>query len=197
MLTSTISAASTKEASDRPLRPFDINIARVRLTQFVIDKANEAEGRVGFGWSPTANAPETYSQLRGAFGRAKLTGDSLPVSDQHCEATLFLTPKHNVMFRFWHDVSHVELGLSFVHSDELDLTLWHLSELEEVGIGRGSLAYRLFEADLVGALLVNSIAKRFPYDQLSFDIGCVQHGLMPGVAMELARLPEPEGASDE
>lgn len=176
-------------ASVRPLRDFDIQLARVRMTQFVVDKAKETEQRLDFTFEPVVNAPETYSQLRAAFARSQRTGEPLPVSKLHCASTTFLTPKHNVMFRFWHDVSHVERGLSFVHSCELELALWHLREFERAGFMRDSLAYKLFEADTVGALMVKAITKRYPYSQLRFAIGCAQNGLLSGVQLELGRVP--------
>jgi len=184
----TIPASGRVDGTDMHV-PFDLQIARVRLTQFIIDKAKETEERVGFGFTPVQNAPSTYSQLRAAFARSQATGEPLPVSDQFCGSTTFLTPRHNVLFRFWHDVSHVERGLSFVHSDELELALWHLCELEAYRYDKDTLTYRLFEADTVGALMVKAISGRFAWNQLEFAMGCAEHGLTAGVQLELGRVP--------
>ncbi|KXP06891.1 hypothetical protein [Tsukamurella tyrosinosolvens] len=93
-------------------------------------------------------------------------------------------------FRFAHDVSHVLKGLSFSGEDELELAAWHLEDLASVGFGPDSLEYALFEADLVGNVLLVSLAKRFAFNQLEFVLGIVEHGLPAGLKAEIQRTPQ-------
>lgn len=159
------------------------------LAAFVHAKAEQARDELGFGWRGTPTAPSTYQQLRGAFAHSLSRGEPLPISDEFCDTTIFPDPADNVVFRFWHDVSHVRLGLSFNLEDELELALWHLDELEAAGYKKGSSVYRLFEADLIGQVLIMALIRRFPTDQTAFVRGCIEHGLLQGLLHEARRLP--------
>lgn len=103
---------------------------------------------------------------------------------------IYTTPEVNFAFRFWHDVSHVQHGLSFGLEDELELALWHLDVLERDGLRPDSLAYRLLQADIVGQLLLMGLASRFPFDQKEFVLGCITLGMEPGVLAEIRRVPK-------
>lgn len=167
--------------------PPELLAARSQLSSFVSGRAREAADRLGFGWKGTPNAPETYQQLRGAYARSVETGAPLPISNKYCDRTIFLTPEDNVRFRFWHDTSHVQLGLSFRLDDEWELACWHLHEATAAGFGERSLAHRLLRADTLGQLLVQSVANRFPSDQRRFALGCITQGMDAGILDELRR----------
>lgn len=117
--------------------------ARVNLSWFVQQQADQTTEEVGFGWIGTPDAPATYPQLRAAFQRSAKTGDPLPVSNQYCDDTVFVEPSDNVAFRYWHDVSHCRLGLSFALPDEWELTLWHLDQLVAAGYPPTTLEFQL------------------------------------------------------
>jgi hypothetical protein len=89
--------------------------------------------------------------------------------------------------RFWRDVNHIRRRLDFGLVDELDLSLWHLGELEKAGYPRGSLVWRLLHADLTGQAYVQAFAHRFPFDQHRFVTGCVTAGFDHGLLAELKR----------
>ncbi|MDO9381068.1 MAG: hypothetical protein Q7T56_19660 [Nocardioidaceae bacterium] len=161
---------------------------RLALHTFIAEKARETEIEVGFGWVGTAEAPSTYQQLRGAYAHSQATGDPLPVSNEHCESTIYVLRSDNMAFRYWHDVSHVRQGLSFRLEDELELAMWHLSQIEQVGYDESSSVYRLFEFDLVGQIFLMGLIGRFPLDQGAFVGVCNQQGMLGGLLHEIRRV---------
>ncbi len=162
--------------------------ARTNLTRFVRLKAQETADDLGFTWVGTPSAPSTYQQLRGAFEHSRSTGQPLPVSNEFCENTVYLEPADNVAFRFWHDTSHCRLGLSFQLADEWELSLWHLEQMEAVGLGPGTREYDLFRHDAIGQIILLAVAGRFPFRQGDFVRTCTELGLDSGILAELRRV---------
>lgn len=163
-------------------------VARINLSLFVLDQAEAITARLGFRALPTTDAPSTYQQLRGAFAHSVRTSDPLPVSNLFCEDTIFTEPQVNVAFRFWHDVAHCELGLSFSLPDEWELALWHLSQLEAAGLGPQTTEYELLRMDVLGQVILLGIAGRFPFSQGDFTLTCARLGLDAGILHELRRV---------
>jgi hypothetical protein len=163
--------------------------ARADLTWFIRARARETAKEVGFTWQGTPHAPSTYQQLRGAFAHSESTGDPLPVSDQFCDTTIYVMPQDNIRFRFWHDVHHVKLGLSFRLEDELELAIWHLDQAVLGGFMPNSPPYQLLKADLIGQVLLMALIGRFPLDQKEFVTTCAEAGLMSGLLDEIRRIP--------
>lgn len=164
-------------------------LARVDIAKFVRRTAKETAADVGFGWIATPEAPSTYQQLRGAYAASLVTGQPLPISSLNNESSVFINAEDNIAFRFWHDVSHVRLGLSFALADELELATWHLAQAERAGFVPGSLGYRLLEADHVGQVLMQALGGRFPFHQEAFVLTYAQHGVGLGLLAELRRIP--------
>ncbi len=162
--------------------------ARINLSRFVRAKAEEAAGALGFEWVGVAKAPETYQQLRGAFEHSQRTGDPLPISNLYSDDTIYLEAADNVAFRFWHDTSHCRLGLSFSLQDEWELSLWHLRQLDAVGLGPGTREYELFRCDALGQIMLQALAGRFPFAQGEFVRSCAETGLDLGILHELRRI---------
>lgn len=160
----------------------------VTATLFVRQQAERTAEELGFGWIGVAEAPATYQQLRGAFGASKLTGQPLPVSNVHCDSSIFVSPVDNMALRFWHDVHHVTLGCSFRVEDELELALWQLGQAERAGIRPGSAAYELLTCEFVGQVLLVSLIGRFPYKQSEFVEDCQRLGLFTGLLSEIRRM---------
>lgn len=162
--------------------------ARVNLSRFVRERAEETADALGFGWVGVPDAPSTYQQLRGAFEHSQRTGEPLPISNLYCEDTIYLEPGDNVAFRFWHDTSHCRLGLSFALPDEWELSLWHLRQLEAVGLGPGSREYELFRLDALGQIILLALIGRYPFAQGEFVRDCAEAGLDQGILHELRRI---------
>ncbi len=156
---------------------------------FVLQIADQTKEEIGFGWVGTKDAPSTYQQLRGVYQHSVRTGEPLPISNEHCRTAIFPLESDNVAFRFWHDVSHVRLGLSFSLADELELALWHLAAIVRAGHGEDSVVYRLLATDLFSQIACNAIAGRFPHDQAQFVAECYQQGLWSALLAEIRRVP--------
>lgn len=161
---------------------------QLALTEFVTTKAAATATEIGFGWCGTALAPSTYQQLRGAYAECEATGASLPIYDQHCRTAIYATEQGNLAFRFWHDVNHVRRGLSFSPGDELELALWHLSEVKAAGFDEDSVVHRLLATDLFSQIVCSSLVGRFPFDQVAFIRECLEQGLWVALLRELRRL---------
>lgn len=164
---------------------------RWRLQRLVMGKAQLLTKDIGFGWIGSPLAPSTYQQLRGAYQQSSSTGQPLPVSNLFCDRTIYLNPSGNVAFRFWHDVSHVRLGLSFRLEDELELANWHLGEVKASGYDEDTSVYRLLQHDLLGQVFLQGVIGRFPFDQETFVTTCMIQGLTAGLLSEIRRLEPP------
>lgn len=162
--------------------------ARVNLSRFVREQADESADAQGLGWIGVPNAPSTYQKLRGAFEHSQRTGEPLPISNLYCDDTIYLESADNLAFRFWHDAPHCRLGMSFSLQDEWELSLWHLLQLTAVGLGPGSLEYELFRLDAIGQIILLGVAGRFPFEQVEFVRACAEVGLDQGILRELRRV---------
>lgn len=178
----------------------DLMVARAELSEFVRFKAIETEESVGFGFTGCPDAPSEYQQLRGAYADSVAIKTPLPIYSEHCDTSIYLAPKDNMCLRFWHDVHHVKLGLSFNLDDELELATWHCLQLERAGFDPAGTAWRLFRADLVGQLYLMAIHKRFPHNQRRFAETCLVHGFDVGILDEIRFIPDttftPSGPED-
>ncbi|AGB22140.1 hypothetical protein Mycsm_01747 [Mycobacterium sp. JS623] len=159
--------------------------AAAKLSDFIEEMAHATADEVGFGYVLRSNAPSTYPALVAAYKHSLTTGAPLPISSENSDAVIYTKSDVNFALRFWHDINHVRHGLSFDLVDELELSLWHLGELEKAGHQPGSLVWRLLHADLTGQAYVQAFARRFPFDQRRFVTGCVTAGFDGGLLHEL------------
>ena len=116
----------------------------------------------------TPDAANSYPALCQAFAHSAATGAPLPISSDNSEAVIYNTPSVNGALRFWHDANHVRRDLSFNLVDELELSLWHLHELEAAGHPRGSLVWRLLHADLTGQVYRPGALPALPVGSAAF-----------------------------
>lgn len=175
-----------------PVLELELALARRDLATFVRRQAVRTEQRLGFGIRPTTVAPSTYQQLRGAYVTSVDSGVPLPISNLYCDDSIYFALSDNVAFRFWHDTSHVALGVSFALEDELELAQWHLEQLERAGFESESLPWKVFHADMVGQIQLMGLIGRFPGHQLRFVTDCIEFGCEPALLDEIRRLPDPE-----
>lgn len=158
--------------------------AREVLSELILERAAKTEADLGFGWVATPDAPSAYRALLQAFRHSELTGSPLPVSSENSGSVVYTSTDVNMAMRYWHDVNHVRLGLTFNSVDELALGLWHLAELGRAGWPPESAVGRLLEIDLLGQNYLWAVARRFATDQLQFTRYCFEHGLHQGVLNE-------------
>jgi hypothetical protein len=175
-----------------PIRKdLEIAAARETLTAFVLGQhAVATSDATCFSWEPAPDAPERFEALSEAYKRSSLTGQPLPISATNNDSTIYVSALANVAFRFWHDVHHVRLVLSFELVDELPLALWHLEVLERSGLLPSSLPWRLLQADLIGQTTVVAFNRRFPVDQHRPAQCYVTEGCERNLLAELRRAPD-------
>ncbi|MDM2096418.1 hypothetical protein PP348_20300 [Mycobacteroides abscessus] len=169
----------------------DILTAADTLSAFILDAADRTAEQVGFGYVLVPDAPNTFHSLSQAYARSVATGEPLPISSENSDDVIYTPASVNGALRFWHDVNHVRRQLDFGLVDELELSLWHLGELEKAGHPAGSLVWRLLHADLTGQAYVQAFARRFPFDQRRFVTGCVTAGFDHGLLAELRQQNAP------
>lgn len=155
------------------------------LSAFIEQAAARTAERVGFSYVRVADAPNTFASLMAAYTHSAATGEPLPISSYNSDDVIYRPAAVNGALRFWHDVNHVRRRLDFGLIDELELSLWHLSELETAGHQPNSLVWRLLHADLTGQAYVQAFARRFPLNQHRFVTGCVTAGFDHGLLAEL------------
>lgn len=115
------------------------------------------------------DAPNEYTALLKAGSQMAFTG-KLPIWDGASDTAIYLSAQVNREFRFWHDMGHLETGLSFSAADEEKLQRdHHIPLIERFGVERGSLAWKLYEADTVGQIEHYLAFEDFPEDQLRFS----------------------------
>lgn len=158
--------------------------ARANLTRIITFAAYERAAAHGFGWEAVPDAPSSYDDLMRRYTLSKRTHAPLPISNLFCDTSVYVGEHGNHAFRFWHDITHVEEGLTFEPEDEIEVALAHLRELEAWGYGSTSLEYRLLKADGLGQTLCYVQIGRFPVDQLRFARWCVTDGIEEAIAYE-------------
>lgn len=186
----TMSRLATRQRHRRQMTPDrcmsdEITKAAATLSDFIREMAARTAEEVGFHYELTDDAPSTYEALVAAYKQSTTAGAPLPISGENSDAVIYADLDVNYALRFWHDISHVRHGLTFDLVDELELSLWHLGELENVGHRPGSLVWRLLHADLTGQAYVQAFAMRFPFDQRRFVAGCVTAGFDHGLLAEI------------
>lgn len=166
----------------------ELQAARETLTAFVWDRARATRTRTGVDWVFTPDAPNTYEELRRVWERSVGTGEPLPVLNDHSESVIFTAPEGNFMYRYWHDVTHLERERNFTNPHELDMAQFHLWDAEQHGLARGSLPWRLLHADAIGNVLHWSIYHEYVRDQKVFILNAVRFGLDAALVGEAARM---------
>ena len=162
--------------------------ARRNISRFVVAQARMRQERVGFGWRPAVMAPSNYTALTAEFKACQVSGWPMRVSDQHNEPTIYEHPNHNLIFRYWHDTSHVIHGLNFEADDELELAGHHLEALRAEGYGPHTMEHQLLHADTFGQAYFQLVTGRFVENQVRFDTNCLLFGVEEAVAQELDAL---------
>jgi hypothetical protein len=147
----------------------DFTAARQQLTRLVHSQSLISQAQRGIVPDFRPDAPDEYLALCRAGGQMAFTR-KLPIWDGASDSTIYLSAEANRQFRFWHDMGHLETGLSFSAADEEALQrAHHIPRLEKFGLERGSLAWKLYEADTVGQIEYYLQFRDFPTDQLAFS----------------------------
>lgn len=172
--------------STTDVRGLPIASARANLGTFILGEANRQAMELGFKWRADGAAPSQYHMLQSAYQLSVASKTDMPVSSLYCENTIYTSPDTNYAFRFWHDIHHIHLGLTFALDDEYEVSSHHLWTLRRAGFAHNSLEYRMLEADTTGQTYCLDVLNRFPRHQLRFAIWCTTDGIEEAVAYEAA-----------
>ena len=146
-----------------------IESAQKELCVFVRAMAEDCQAK---GWSFTATdkAPESFKELKSTTVEKHLL-----IANYDCESSIYGENDVNVLFRFWHDVSHLEVDQGFSLKGETAAISKQLEQAREFGIS--DLAYMMFYYDTIGQVEYYFRHKAFLKDQKSFVLDCVKYGL--------------------
>jgi len=166
----------------------DLAAATAELSEFVMLMADRTRERTGIGWEPTPDAPNSWKALKAAWQHSLDTGEPLPIYDGASESVVFTNAEANIAYRFWHDVTHLGRRRNFTTAHEIDMAAFHLWEAERHGLERGSLPWRLVQADSLGQTLHWAVLHEFVLDQRVFVLNVLQFGIETALLAEMARL---------
>ena len=121
--------------------------------------------------------PETLEELTLVFGH----NETLKVSGQHCERTIFGLPELNCWFRAWHDWMHYACGLDTTCGGEGALALKHIEAIRRDDAWAEVIDYRFLEAviwvETYGQNAFYLAHGRFPSNQAAFSLSALANGI--------------------
>lgn len=141
--------------------------ARVRLSAFVRQQAQNITRLTGINFEESEFAPETYAGVVDGFKEAIRTGRPVLVSSENSDHSIYTHASDNWSFRFWHDYLHFKYELRFSFIDEL-LTGQHQVDAVAAEFGVDSLEAKLMTADTLGQVLHFKTHGVHVQDQLAF-----------------------------
>ena len=146
----------------------DFNQAVEDIKLFLLDMALKARQR-GWSFTTTDNAPESYSALK-----AVSVDKCIHIPDYGSDTSIY-GKEINTLFRFYHDVTHLENGWSFSEASETLTAKKH--EADAIEFGLSPLALEILWADTFGQVAYYFKRKQFVNNQLDFVYMCLQVGV--------------------
>jgi hypothetical protein len=157
-----------------------------RYSELVSAISSQSAEAVGFGWRASSVAPSSLAEVQFEARLSRATGLPFRVSSLHCDQVV-LSASVNQAFRFWHDMTHLQVGTSFDTVGEIEVGQRQLEQFEQLGVSPRSLVWRLLFADTIGQTRCVSMISRFPYNQRRFTLDYLYYGLDTAIRMEAAR----------
>jgi len=116
--------------------------------------------------------PASFEELRKRYSMLKHVSARLfPVLGTHCDDVIYDTPHVNMLYRAWHDLTHIELNRGFGYADEL-IVARHKS----LSIPEGPMR-DIMLADAVGeSQFANATGGKFPLHQRQWAFDYVNYG---------------------
>ncbi|MEM7200243.1 MAG: hypothetical protein AAF628_08270 [Planctomycetota bacterium] len=135
------------------------------------------------------NAPDTFAELKAWRDEGNILGvDSLPVSGDHCEQTIYRDRATNVAFRAWHDAIHLAHDYGTDFEGEIATASEHARRvLDSLGVFADEAA-AIITADTAGQSIYHNRHGRFPTDQRKFVREFVAGGERRGAVLANATL---------
>jgi len=150
----------------------NINLKKLAIEElrvFITAKVEESQAR-GWSYKTTENAPESFKDLK-----AQTVHKCMPIASYGCDTSIYGDAKTNEMFRFWHDVTHLELDEGFSKSGEYAVIKDHLQEARLYGLS--ALATLILKIDTMGQVDYYFRHKEFVNNQDAFLDTCLQRGM--------------------
>lgn len=124
----------------------------------------------GFTFTPTDKAPESFKELKNST-----INKHILVANYACDSSIYCDNETNILFRFWHDVSHLTLNEGFSLSGETKVISLQIGQAIDYGLS--DLALLMFFYDTQGQVEYYFNRKAFVKNQVSFVKDCVKFGL--------------------
>ena len=144
----------------------EIAAAVEELKEFYQKKAFELM-RADWVFYITEEAPETYNDLITAWRETGM----IPVKSGASDRTIYDCEWTNILLRFWHDVTHIQLEKGFDRHSEIDVIQHQHNQLS----GLSRLANNVFFHDMAGQTMYYERRGKFVGDQKQFVLDCLQH----------------------
>lgn len=157
-----------------------------RYADLVSAMSSQSAEEVGFGWRASPVAPSSLAELQFEARLARVNGLPMRVSSLHCDRAV-LPGSVNRAFRFWHDMTHLQVGAGFDTMGEIEVGQRQLEQFEQLGVAPRSLVWRLLFADTIGQTRCVLMISRFPYNQRRFTLDYLYYGLDTAIRMEARR----------
>jgi hypothetical protein len=133
-------------------------------------EAQETKAKAeGWTWFESTNAPSSYAELT-LYNEAR----HLPIETDGNESSVY-GRHHNLLFRFWHDMTHLKLGVSFNKKGEYAVVDSHLKDAEAHGLSK--MATSILYADTKGQIDYYDWNKRYVNNQSDFIHIALQRGI--------------------
>ncbi len=164
---------------DTPVYPASVqrvsmlNVARARLSSFVMRMANDITRSTGINYEENDAAPETWLEAKAMFQSALTLNKPVYVRKSDSDMTIYTSPAANWAFRFWHDYVHFKHDLSHSFIDEILVSNFQVEAVERE-FGVGSLEAKLMAADTYGQVMYFRVHGTFIADQLAFAKSYIQ-----------------------
>lgn len=162
-------------------RTHSIEVARKRLSKFVVAMAQRIVRVTGVNYEESLVAPSTHEEVMIEWRTALETGKPFRVYSGASDCTIYDAPDVNWAFRFWHDYLHVKHNLGMGIRDEMQVGALHWLEVSQE-FGDDSLEAKIIAADTSGQALYHHIFGTFVADQEEFVLRCLHMGMESALA---------------
>lgn len=99
----------------------------------------------------------------------------MPVSTANADRNVWGGVTSNAIFRFWHDLVHLDEGLNFDYHEEVAVGLFQMEQVRKWGFTEECI--KLIEAETIGQVLYHQVTGQFPADQIVFAKRYFAHGM--------------------
>ena len=160
---------TTFSNTNREFKMMTLRHAIEELSTFIMVQADMCKSR-GWSYKATENAPESFKDLK-----AQTTHKCIPIANYGCDTSIYDDNTINETFRFWHDVTHLELDVDFSMQGEYAVIDEHLKAAKQYGLSL--LATRILFIDTAGQVEYYNKHSEFVQNQKSFLNACISKGI--------------------